>query len=248
MKLAVCFSGHLRSYQRTFDNWNRYILQTYAPDVFIHTWSHLGTVWNPTNAATKHSDNFADLIDSADVASKFQPVAMVIEDYQRARVDWQSITQRLLAYQTANPATKWCKVEAMVSCSRKVYLADCLSRGRAYDIVIRARTDNNPTCDIVAQCWRYLDAQTYCNVGGHLNDGDPKTFTAVVPELCVALPKITAHYCNHYIGLDKLLAYAQDTNNPLAVLNHHESQYRHMALAGLKPEYPIPQASYEIVR
>lgn len=42
MKVALCLSGHLRSYQETYPALKRFILDNYRVDVFIHTWIKQG--------------------------------------------------------------------------------------------------------------------------------------------------------------------------------------------------------------
>ena len=42
MKIAICLSGHFRSYERCFETLNNTILKNYNPDIFIFTWDNLG--------------------------------------------------------------------------------------------------------------------------------------------------------------------------------------------------------------
>ncbi len=39
MKLALCLSGHLRTFDQVFQNLKENVLDRYNPDVFLHTWT-----------------------------------------------------------------------------------------------------------------------------------------------------------------------------------------------------------------
>ena len=42
MKIAVCFSGHIRSLPHTYENIRKNLLEPNSADVYIHTWDTLG--------------------------------------------------------------------------------------------------------------------------------------------------------------------------------------------------------------
>jgi hypothetical protein len=42
MKVALCLSGHLRKFESTFPTLQKYFLNKYDCDIFIHTWDKLG--------------------------------------------------------------------------------------------------------------------------------------------------------------------------------------------------------------
>lgn len=42
MKIALCLSGHLRTFDQTYYSMNQFILKKYNPDIFVHTWDKLG--------------------------------------------------------------------------------------------------------------------------------------------------------------------------------------------------------------
>ena len=49
-RIALCLSGHVRTFERTFPGLKRHLLEPHDPDVFIHTWSvvgHQNTSWRP---------------------------------------------------------------------------------------------------------------------------------------------------------------------------------------------------------
>lgn len=42
-KVALCLSGYLRNFDKTFEKLNNNLLRSINPDVFIHTWDYLGS-------------------------------------------------------------------------------------------------------------------------------------------------------------------------------------------------------------
>lgn len=46
MKIALCLSGHLRTFEKTYSSLYKNILNVYNPDIFIHTWDKLGFACN----------------------------------------------------------------------------------------------------------------------------------------------------------------------------------------------------------
>lgn len=42
MKIALCISGQMRTFERAYPSIKRHILDPLSPDVFIHTWSDIG--------------------------------------------------------------------------------------------------------------------------------------------------------------------------------------------------------------
>jgi len=42
MKIAICLSGHLRTFDKTFRSIKEKLLDVYDCDVFISTWNNLG--------------------------------------------------------------------------------------------------------------------------------------------------------------------------------------------------------------
>ena len=86
MKVALCLAGHMRSYERTIDDWKANIIQPLNADVFIHSWKrtgpwvgNFGNYSKPDDPGTiQMKDEF---INEEAVAAKFDPRLMVVEDY-----------------------------------------------------------------------------------------------------------------------------------------------------------------------
>jgi hypothetical protein len=41
MKIALCISGLLRTFEKNFPNLEKFFIQKYHPDIFVHTWSQI---------------------------------------------------------------------------------------------------------------------------------------------------------------------------------------------------------------
>jgi hypothetical protein len=42
MKIAVCLSGQYRTFDKTYETWQRYLLSQYDCDIYLHTWDIIG--------------------------------------------------------------------------------------------------------------------------------------------------------------------------------------------------------------
>lgn len=64
MKVALCLSGHFRTYNLCKESLFKNIINPFNPDVFIHTWDNLGFGRNGTkvNNAEKWTKNDSDII------------------------------------------------------------------------------------------------------------------------------------------------------------------------------------------
>ena len=140
LRIAYCFSGHLRTFERTVASFQQNLLAIAPGDVFMHTWDTLGgigrTHWggDPDDHVTQYlSQETCSL-----VASLYNPVSFEIESH--------SLATRMVSprYDASNPS----------SLSEFIYLmwygmlrADQLRReyeklyAFRYDRVVRLRPD-----------------------------------------------------------------------------------------------------------
>ena len=43
MKIAVCFSGHTRTFKRTIESFNKHVVKNHDVSTFIHTWKNVSS-------------------------------------------------------------------------------------------------------------------------------------------------------------------------------------------------------------
>lgn len=82
MKVALCISGQMRTFDQCFDNLKKYILNQYECDIFIHTWDNRGI--------SKHGNNFYinenDEITSEMLFNIYKPKKIIIENFREFKV------------------------------------------------------------------------------------------------------------------------------------------------------------------
>lgn len=74
MKVAVCISGQLRTYEKCYDNLRKYILEPLKADVFIQIWDTVGASHKelPSNA-------YQDKVNENTILDMYKPKKLVIE-------------------------------------------------------------------------------------------------------------------------------------------------------------------------
>ena len=168
LKVALCLSGHFRTFAQTKISFLYNLVERYDPDIFIHTWDNLGYGLNgrPSNKQTIIPDDETDLkikqnahlgtSDNAEFirsspklqSSLFEDVfkkikKIEIEDYDEIEPEILAIASRIDLSWSPYPDY----TPTPVSLHRKVYLCNELKKeyeklnSVKYDVVIRTRPD-----------------------------------------------------------------------------------------------------------
>jgi len=142
MRVALCFSGMIRTLDRTYPNIRAHLLEPLHPDVFIHTYDRMGlSKENDTEVSEAWLDDF------------FRPATTKIVSLEENNTRFLRERDRL--YSLPGPIgpggiareTIW-KLRNVLSQLWHVQQCDFLrqeyeaKQGFHYDLVIRARTDN----------------------------------------------------------------------------------------------------------
>ena len=90
MKIAVCFSGHMRKFELTFPSWKNFLFDHYDCDIFIHTWSNRGMFLPKDGIVTSYNEvgtvrENDDPIDPSTIQNLYKPKEMIIEDYNHLK-------------------------------------------------------------------------------------------------------------------------------------------------------------------
>lgn len=128
MKVALCLSGHLRSYELTHNALQKFIIKPLQADVFIHTWETVGvsshidgsTIYLKTNSILKR------------LYSYYEPKQIIVESLNRT----QGLQYKKYLIDKRSPIS-------VTNMFYKIYKADQLRQNYLYthDLVIRARPD-----------------------------------------------------------------------------------------------------------
>lgn len=158
MKVALCVSGHFRTFKKCEDSWFRCIIDIHDPDVFIHTWDDLGFSRNvaikqeydaPAKELVARNKKYGNSKGEfyrgtppiGDIYKNLEPKKIVIESYQDVENE---------IYQFADTIKKKHEYDyppSLISQLRKINLANKLKKeyeeenNFTYDIVIRIRPD-----------------------------------------------------------------------------------------------------------
>lgn len=76
MRIALCLSGQMRTYLECYESLCQHLLEPFAPDVFIHTWSNTGI-----SHKERDSRGTDEAVTEDRLQALYTPVAVVIENF-----------------------------------------------------------------------------------------------------------------------------------------------------------------------
>jgi len=154
MKVAIYFSGHLRTYDQTWNNWKQYVIDPLNADVFIATWPNLGR-WVSKGVPFKPDFNdigtvqMDSLIDTDKVIQLMNPKKFTLLDNSSFENETSHLLRRICEWRDSlsqqeywgymprshvSQYYSWKKVDEL----RIQYEKETST---TYDLIIRARTD-----------------------------------------------------------------------------------------------------------
>jgi hypothetical protein len=191
MKIALCLSGHLRSYEQTWRALKTFILDPLSPDVFIHTWDTVGQSFHIDNHTTKQKTHQV-LHKIQDI---YKPKNIIIEPL--IRLNGEKYRKYLIDDRCPNGV-----VNMFYKIHKTCLLCEDFSKSfdTTYDVIIRARPD--------------LLFQTYINdqdLERAANDASllfvPKNghYGGINDQFAFGSSQAMNIYCNCYTNLDKIV-------------------------------------------
>jgi hypothetical protein len=138
MKVALCISGHTRTFEDCFPNIKKYILDKYNPDVFISTWTDKG-YWSRGSKGFNDSEK----ADINKVIVLYNPVTIDVEDYSKFEENFKLLSKFFenKLYQ------EWVRPINIISMWYKIWKCNKIKENYMdenfvyYDLVIRIRFD-----------------------------------------------------------------------------------------------------------
>jgi hypothetical protein len=138
MKIALCLSGHMRSFERTYPTLYFYLLKNHDVDIFIHTWDKLGF-----SCQFKTDNMLNDTSEKLDqIHNLYKPKSIIVES--SSFVEELKRQGNEYAPHLANEPKH---VGHMAAMFYKIYAANAIRKkyqletGTEYDWVIRCRPD-----------------------------------------------------------------------------------------------------------
>ena len=138
MKVALCLSGHLRTYDKTYESIYKELYDKYEVDTFISTWKNLG---NKKYAADDPLPE-GELVDVETVKKIYNPVTISMDD-----AEIEPIAQKLKKLFENCKFGNGDKMSQLSIMLYKIWHANEMRRAYEnqnkfkYDVVIRARFD-----------------------------------------------------------------------------------------------------------
>lgn len=134
MKVALCISGHLRTFEQTFPALQEYVLDAYDCDIFISTWNDSGFA-----DSSNEAENTDDVLDRA--RRLYHPLRMESEVWAEVCPQWGDL--EFLNARRRSDAYP----DRILGMWYKIWRANELKRaweqqhGFVYDVVVRTRAD-----------------------------------------------------------------------------------------------------------
>ena len=160
MNVALCLSGHARTYNRTYRFWHENLISHHPTDVFIHMWDTIGPRWfgedkvesaNPLPRKDHHSGIVeSSLVNVDHVREVWNPISLEVSPYlhchrhfeRQVAPIWDERNRRGIAegFDHHHPLSVRSMLYKRMLCNRmkkdREYLVN-----QGYDLVIQCRMD-----------------------------------------------------------------------------------------------------------
>lgn len=194
MKVAYCFSGHLRTFDKTYEKISKYILKIFPGDIFIHTWDTLGN--NSTKTWWSGDEKYGQKIDDKiidEVNRLYDPVKISIEEQSKLlKHDFTKYnSSRKGEFQ--NTFSMWYSIYS----SNKLRLEYEKQNHIKYDVVFRMRFDMLPLNTIDLN-----QVEDFSSLYVNKND-NCYLVNAISDIFAYSSPEIMNKYCELYNHLEE---------------------------------------------
>lgn len=150
LRVALCFSGHCRTFMSVWPSWERHVLPYHNVDVFCHLWDTYGPALKSLTPE-KHTSGVgvSDIVDITKVWGLCSPVSLVIESYESKRSAFNIESEILYHIRDRLGVWKRDQPSANISMYYTIWMCNQLKRAYeelhnfTYDMVIRTRFDVN---------------------------------------------------------------------------------------------------------
>lgn len=188
MKVALCLSGHFRSFERTFPTLKSAILDQYQPDVFIHTWDTMGF---DGNRGDGHLIRAAP--NDQQLKGMYNPKKIIIEPNKQWDTSKYHIKENI---GVRNPAIM---LSMFYSICQANQLKSELEKelGFTYDVVIRCRPD------IYFENFLPKHEMQNCFTNNSIYVPKFGNYNGINDQFAFGPSKIMDLYCDIYSNLDK---------------------------------------------
>ena len=142
MKIALCLSGHLRTYDKTYESLYEQLLNKHDCDVFVSTWKNLGNKFAYHCAYKDGADQGDDIVEVDTIQKMYNPISIHMDD-----ADTEEISGGLKKQYEGLATRNGAKMSQIMCMLYKIWDANELKAKHEdknnfkYDVVVRCRFD-----------------------------------------------------------------------------------------------------------
>lgn len=148
MRVALCFSGHCRTFTSVWGSWEKHVLPYYDVDVFCHLWDIYGPAIKSL-VPEKHTSGVAvsEFVDITKVWQLCRPVDLLIESYGNKKSAFDAQAEVLYDIRDKLGLGRQDQPSANISMYYTIWMCNQLKLAHeqlhnfTYDMVIRTRFD-----------------------------------------------------------------------------------------------------------
>ena len=217
-KIALCISGHLRTFESNFRTVKEHILDKHDCDVFIHTWDTLGVQFRAgdSNLHITDTKKYLNIIQHL-----YKPKKIIIEPSKQFAIT-PIMQQRSHEHRdVAGILSMFYKVEEC----HKLMKEYAIENNIKYDFVVRFRADlwmDSPLPIDGRTTFSHLYLPIYGNFGGACD------------QIAFASPEVMDKYSTLYSNIEKYLHIGCPMNPEKLLLFHLETQNIPMAKVSIR--------------
>ena len=205
-KVAICISGHLRTFEENYKNTHEYLLSRYNCDVFVHTWNKAGTQ-RPTDSKLK---NFDESELRKKIEDLYHPKKLVIEPPKLFTATPLMERQLLDRRDIPGVLSMFYKIEACNELKKQYEQENNMK----YDCVIRFRSDISFAQPIPINK-NFNDQYLYLPLYGH--------FGGLCDQIAWGSSEVMDKYSSVFSNIENLLKEGAPFNPERLVLHHVSS-------------------------
>ncbi len=239
-RVALCLSGHVRTYKFTRQFWIHHVLSQYKVDVFMHLWDTVGprsfgdnrTEHNPLPRTDYDSGIVpSNKVDANEVSGIWNPVSLVIENYEDLHNTFVQQVQPILderdrrgipaGFEHHHPLSVRSMMYKRFKCNELKSEAESVL-GKKYDLVIQTRPDVAITDHIQPIMWTDQSNLYFHNCRSVTPDPEINDFG------CMGSSTAVDTWCNLYNKVDSLFDVLKQDDNYFKFLNPHKMYVQYL--------------------
>lgn len=258
MKIALCLSGHVRTYQQTHQFWNHHLFQSHDVDVFMHLWDTVGPrsfgKGFTERSAHPREDFDSGILDSpkvdiSDVIRIWNPRKIIVEQYEGLHDRFVEEVKPVLAerdrrgipagFEHHHPLSVRSMLYKRHMCNQLKVEQEIMT-GEEYDLTIQTRSDVAITKPILSQLYQAPKELYFHNCRSNTHDPEINDFG------CMGTSSAVDEWCDLYLHIDGLFSLLKQDVNYFKFLNPHKMYVQY--LQAIQQPYVETDLGLSIVR